>query len=323
LCIGIAPPGNVWSDEADDSPAAPAEFPDGISPNDVYRRMDLLDRSVDRLLVERKLEVPQLAEVTETELGPLHVYQMVLACAIRLQEFADQTGVLAVPTMSVRPRIYAPRDVFLVTTLLLENVRHLATEHNIDDMPGEEKPLADKTPTDVFLLAAIVFTKLNALCGYRDISPNEVYAEMVRGADDVRSILQQSDPECRYRVDAPASEENRKPADVFKKCLAIRRLINEHRKALNMPITPLPASIPPDNKIFPRDVFLQTQLIIAELNLLKLRTDTVSSTPLPIPVKRTLTPTDVYGQANILEYLLRQVQTGAVKVGDLERTNNE
>jgi hypothetical protein len=132
---------------------------------------------------------------------------------------------------------------------------------------------------------------------------------MVRAADDVRSVLRQSDPESRYRVNAPPSESGRVPGDAFAKCLDIRKLLNQHRIAAGLPEVPL-ATPPSDYEIRPRDVFLQTQIIIAELNLLKLRTETISSTPLAIPVKGTKSPTDVHEQASLIEYLLRQVKAG-------------
>ena len=71
-----------------------------------------------------------------------------------------------------------------------------------------------------------------------------------------------------------------------------------------MPTIPVPD--PPEYEVRPRDVFLQTQIIIAELNLLKKRLNTVSTTPLPVPVSADTTPTDVHGQATMIEYLLSQ-----------------
>ena len=62
----------------------------------------------------------------------------------------------------------------------------------------------------------------------------------------------------------------------------------------------------PGVKIFPADVFIQTQIIIAEINLLKIATGTISATPLPIPVKGKK-PSDVHQEAVAMEYLLDQI----------------
>ena len=76
-----------------------------------------------------------------------------------------------------------------------------------------------------------------------------------------------------------------------------------------MQVTPLPDLAA--EGIRPRDVFFQTQILIAELNLIKLRLETVSSTPLAIKAPDDTTPTDVYQQALLVEHLVKQFQSGA------------
>ena len=78
-----------------------------------------------------------------------------------------------------------------------------------------------------------------------------------------------------------------------------------------MPTIPVP-EVATGVKIRPRDVYFQTQVIISDLNLLKMQLGTISTTPLPVPVSDDTTPTDVHGQATMLEYLLGQV-------GDIDR----
>jgi len=303
---------SVFAQETNSPDGQPSseQFPDGITPSDVFARLDLLDRCLDRLLTARSKSAPEIPPKMETKLGPLHVYQMVLACAMRAQELSDQVGVLAVPTLSAKPRYYAPRDVLMVGDLILDAVRRVATKLEIQDLPADETTAPGKSPTDVFGQAVSVFLKLNTLCGNDDIPPNAVYAEMVRAGDDVRSVLRQADPESRYRVDSPRSEPGQIPADVFDKCVEIRQLLNKYRLAAGEPAVPLPSS-PSDYEVRPRDVFLQTQIIIAELNFLKLHTNTISSTPLAVPVASTKAPTDVHEQASLIEYLLGQVEVGA------------
>lgn len=240
----------------------------------------------------------------------MHVYRTVLTCTWRLQEFDDVVGVLAVPTVTGAPRDYHPRDVFFIVTMMLDNVRRIAEHENIEDLPSDETAPNGKTPTDVFHQAVRVFAKLNALCNYQDLKPSEVYAQMTCAVEDVKSILRQADPACRYRIDAPSSEEGLEPADVFELCLEIRKLINDKRQVLGMTVVPVPQS-PPRPEIFPRDVFFQTQIIIAELNLLKKPLNTVSSTPLPIPVEHKV-PSDVHRQASMAKYLLEQVKVEQV-----------
>ena len=61
-------------------------------------------------------------------------------------------------------------------------------------------------------------------------------------------------------------------------------------------------------KLNPIDVFVQTQIIVAELNLLKLGTGTVSSTPLAIPVVGKK-PGNCHQQAATVKHLVEQIST--------------
>lgn len=301
---------------------------DGISPTHVYAKAELLNRSLDRLIEvwnEKKLsssavhnpELPSenedigLPQDIESELRPMHVYQAMLICTWRLQDLDDHEAlkIRPIPTMSSQPRKYYPRDVFTLVTMMLENVHRMAKELKIADMPVETKPDGEKTPTDVFYQGVKAFMKLNALYGRDDLKPSEVFSQMVRAAEDARNILRQDDPACRYRIDRPENTEERKPSDVFEKCLEIRQLIKQHCEALGIDVTPVPE--PPEGKINPRDVYFQTQIIIAELNLIKYRVRTNSSTPLTIEVSDDTTPTDVFQQALMVEHLVRQIKSGA------------
>lgn len=295
-------------------------FRDGISPTHVYAKTELLNRSLDRIIEvwnEKRLSdsVIRINEsdypfAIESNLRPMHVYQTILICTWRLQQFDDheQVKIRHIPTLASQPRVYSPRDVFFLVTMMLDNVHRIGKKLGINDMPSDEMPFEDKSPTDVFNEGVRVFVKLNALHGRADLKPSEVFAQMVRAAEDARTILRQADPACRYRIDRPENRQTRTPTDVFVKCLDIRELINQHAARLGMELTPVPQ--PPAGTLNPRDVFFQTQIIIAELNLLKLHLGTVSSTPLTIEVSDDTTPTDVYQQGVMVEYLLQQIKSG-------------
>jgi hypothetical protein len=151
-------------------------------------------------------------------------------------------------------------------------------------LAAQEFPAATgKTPTDVFTALVEVFVKLDRRCGHEQVSPNVVYEQMVRADADVRSMLQQGDSASRYRIDAPPSDSDRSPRHVLERALEIRGPINQLLARLELPAAPIPSSIP-QGEIDPAYPFIQTQIIIAELNLLKVHLKTFSSTPLPIPV---------------------------------------
>lgn len=285
-------------------------FPGGVTPSDVFGRLDLLDRCLDKVLAATNKTQPQPLRFNEVQLGPPHVYQIMLACAERSQLLCDSVDVLALPTLSAKPRVYHPRDVRFVVDLMLDSLRRVATKQGIADLPTEGSTFTGKTPTDVFGRAVTVYLKFNLLCGRDEIAPTDVFAEMVRATADVRSILRQDDSETRYRIDAPKSDSGLRPADVYKKCMKIRRVINRHRLAYGVAATHMP-ELPANTTIQPRAVFFQVQILLAELNTLKRLSNTTSSTPLAVPVDRTKLPSDVHQQASLLEHLLRQVNSGA------------
>ena len=137
------------------------------------------------------------------------------------------------------------------------------------------------------------------------MTPNEVFAQMYRAQNDVKSILGKIDPARRYRVDAPESPPGLVPADVMKEALKARESLNKTRRHFNLDPIPVP-ELMSGAKFLPTDVFIQTQIIIAEINLIKIATGTVSATPLPIPVKGK-SPSDVHQQAVTMDYLLGQI----------------
>lgn len=283
------------------------KFPEGVSPSDVYMAVDLLNRSADVMLEAGKIKVPPPQRSLESGLGPFHAYQLQLACIEKLHAFQLSVGMRPIPLVVSTPMKYSPADVQKLTDMMLAEMRKLASMCGVEGLPTSVNKASGKTPTDVVKVTLDLFAKLCALSGQEKITPSEVYAQIVRAVADGESILKQIDPACRYQVDAPVSKPDRTPGDVFAQCLEVRREINTLREGLGLDTTPVP-TIPENQQLQPADVFVQTQIIIAELNLLKMNTDTVSSTPLAIPTEGK-TPTDVHQHAAYLQYLIPQVRS--------------
>lgn len=151
-----------------------------------------------------------------------------------------------------------------------------------------------------------MFIKLRLLSGKTGISPNIAYAEMARAVTDAKSILVNIDPYSRYQVNAPESQSGLNPTAVFKNSLSIRKTLNSVRQFYQMGNTVVPTFDGKDKG--PQDVFYQIQIIIAELNLIKLASKTTNITPVAIIVKGKK-PSDVHQQASAIKYLMEQVNT--------------
>ena len=276
-----------------------------ITPSQVFTKVDLLNRLVDVLIDHKKIKNFSSINCNEKNLGPFHVYQLGLACNDRLFQFAVNSGVRPIPQVVSKPIKYLPEDVMMLAELMIGDLYRLGEKLKTKPMPLNEKVYSGKTPTDVFKLELQVFAKLVSLTYGRQISPSEAYAQVVRCVSDARYVLETIDPESRFRIDTPKSARGLKPKDVFGQCRKVRREINKVRDYFNLATTPIPDDIETDD-IKPNNVYVEVQLIIAEMNLLKMGTKTMQSTPLPISVSNK-TPSDVHEQASILGYLVSQI----------------
>lgn len=277
------------------------------TPSDVYAVFDLVDRNLDSILaaagkpeVDRKL-------FPEKGLKPMHVYQMAVSCLETIHMYELKRHMVPVPIVIATPRNYTPSDVFRLAELVLFEVGRIAQHLGVRGLDIDRVRSVNKTPTHVFFKIAAAYIKINVLAGKNRISPNEVYSQMVRAIQDVKSILGKIDPARRYRVDVPQSVRGLTPGDVFKECLTARESINVSRSHFGMDTIPVPA-FNIGMSIRPMDVFIQTQIIISEINLLKMGTGTVSVTPLPIPVTGK-TPSDAHQQSAAMKYLLGQINS--------------
>ncbi len=163
-----------------------------------------------------------------------------------------------------------------------------------------------KTPTDVFNKAMDVYIKLRLLSGKKGISPDIAYAEVARAVTDAEYILINIDQYSRYQINVQKSQLNLSPTDVFKNSLAVRKTLNAARQLYQMPTTQIPLF--DGKKKMPLDVFYQSQIIIAELNLIKLASHTTNITPVAISVTGK-TPSDVYQLLSYVNYLMAQLET--------------
>lgn len=277
-----------------------------FTPSDSFATMDMADRSLDVLTKAEGIEKKEVSKLAEQGLGPMHVYQLATACNDMIIRFEKKKGIRPMPKIVAAPAEYIPEDVKILGGLILAEIRRISNCLRVSDLPQNEEHFSDKTPTDVFGKMLQVFIKLASLAGIEKITPSETFQEMTRAVSDVKSILKHIDPAQRYRIDAPASATGVKSADVFKECLLIRQDINALRKSLNLNVVPVP-EVSENRELHPFDVFIQTQIIIAELNLLKMATGTVSLTPLPVPVTDKM-PSDVHQQALMVRYLLSQIK---------------
>ena len=293
-----------------------------ITPSNVFAGLELLNRKLDRLLetAGRDSQV-EAVKSRESGLEPMHVFQMHLACIEQFRAIQRNAGIYTMPLVVAAPEKYSPPQVFLLTKMLLRAVDQYAESVTPSLLPNNTNTYHGKTPTDVFQLAVSALEKILALGGTSEISPSEVFAQALRVRHDAQAIvktvaqMERDDVDIRRRLKANSFGVNvnghhldvekdiqRQPVDVFEQCLELRLVINSIREQLDTPTTPSPR-YSKGEKIRPADVYLQTQLTIAELNLLKLFTGSMVMSP-PTQPASGKSPTEVYAQITWARFAL-------------------
>jgi hypothetical protein len=275
-----------------------------VTPTDVFTNLVLAEQQIDVMMSQQGLKMPSQNYI-EKNLKPMHVYQMVMACNDTLRELQIKEGLRPFPIMAVAPMNYTPADVSLLIEVLQQQIQRIANSKQlmlITDLQVFDK----KTPTDVFNKAMDVYIKLRLLSGKKGISPDIAYAEVARAVTDAEYILINIDQYSRYQINVQKSQLNLSPTDVFKNSLAVRKTLNAARQLYQMPTTQIPLF--DGKKKMPLDVFYQSQIIIAELNLIKLASHTTNITPVAISVTGK-TPSDVYQLLSYVNYLMAQLET--------------
>jgi hypothetical protein len=274
--------------------------------DDVCAGIELLNRSVDRVLDARSPgQRPKEPVSRERGLRLEHVYQLHLACLEQLHELEAATRLGRIPPLaSSRPLSCRPGDVTALSQLMHEELKRPAWILWVTKLPEEKAAFTGRTADDAFGEALRLYVRMNSLADKRQVMADETYAQLVRAVADAKAVLQHIDPAHRYRIDAPAEAGDKSAADVYAECLLVRRTLSEIMRNFEQPETPLPDTAL-DDHAGGEDVFVQTQIVLAELNLLKLRIGVTSNTPLAVKADKTWS--DACNQAALLNYLLRQV----------------
>ncbi len=283
-------------------PALRAEAESTVT--DVCAAMDRVNRSVTELMAAKRIDAPPEPRSWEKGLDLMHVYQLQVACLDRLFELEGQDGIGRIPLMASRTTRYTASDIVTVCEVMRDEIRRLAWNMGVTELPDEKPKWRDKTIDDAFGEALQLHVNLNALTGADQISPDAIYPHIARAVSDAKAILRHIDPAHRYRIDAKQTNDSVTSAELLEQCLATRKTINIAREDLGLEPTPIPENRSGVKRT--EDAFVQSQIILAELNLIKLRTGSADSTPLAVPTGGK-SATDVYNQAVLLEYLIGQI----------------
>lgn len=290
------------------------------TPSDVFAGLEYAHRILDQVLLSKGIGEIRLPHSNEKAAKPMHVYELHLSVLGELYNYAINNNRRPPPLAVSTPMKYTPTDVFYLTQLVLTNIEGIYRDSGGGDKYSI-KMHANKTPSEVYQNLFALYYKLNRLNGKSKVSPSEVYAHIYRAKEDLQyslltlsKNLDDSDEEKkRLLVTAiygmhpngtvmPPQKQGKKPRDVMVKAFEVRGKLNKLRQRNKLsPIKRPELSV--YGTVSPIDVFLQTQFVIAELNLLKIPMGLHHSTNSAKPVFGK-TPSDVYYEMMHIDYML-------------------
>jgi hypothetical protein len=290
------------------------------SPNDVFAGVDYANRVISKILVSKNIGDIRIPSSKEKAAKPMHVYELQVAVLAELYHYALKNNRRPPPLPTSTPIKYSPTDVYYLTQLIMNNVDEIYSD-NGGSSKFNLKQFSGKSPAAVYQALFELYYKVNRLNGKSKVSPSEVYSHIYRAKEDLqyslltlsKSLPVEEEDKKRLLTTAiygmhpdgstlPALEQGKKPGDVMSKAFDVRKKLNTLRKKNSMAEVSIPA-VDSYGKVNPIDVFLQTQFIIAELNLLKIPMAISSTTNSAKPVANK-TPSDVYHEMKHIDYML-------------------
>ncbi len=293
------------------------------TPSDVFSGVEYSNQILDQLLSSKNISNIKIPASKEKDAKPMHVYELQVSVLNELYQYAIKNNRNPPPLAISTPIKYTPTDVYLLTQLVINNLESIYEdqEGNIDFSMNDH---SGKSPANVYQELFELYYKLNRVNDKEKVSPNEVYSHIIRAKEDLQYTLlllskridNKQENKKRLLITAiygmhpdgtviSALEAGKKPIDVIQKAFEVRKKLNILRKRNQLPEIKIPL-MSDYEKIKPIDAFLQTQFIIAELNLLKMPLK-ISSTTNNGKIATGKTPSDVYQVFKHIDYMLERL----------------
>ncbi len=281
------------------------------SMDEVYSVLDLTNRAMDVLLAKSKgIDKVASPRLKETGLQPVHVYQLQVSNLDLIRQLEIKFTMVPAPMVVLPPGLYKTADVQHVTAMLLAEVRRLAIQINIWGLPKKKRAFTSKSASDAFVLAAEIRTKLLLLGGLALPGSSKFATELGRAVADMEAVLGVVDPKKRYRV-IPEPSSVSTLAKMYPLVLQLRSEFNGLRRFFKMTQVRVPK---PAAKFVANgtDMYLQSQIILADLNQLKWQAGSNAITPRGKVISGTGSQVaEAARQLSLLSLLVSQLQSVA------------
>jgi len=293
------------------------------SPSEVFSKLEYANVLAEALLKAEGKQTENLPVSLETDAEPMHVYELHVTILYELMGYALKMDHRPPPIPASQSIKYTPTDVYYLSELITSKLRTIYSSR-FGVVYLRPKHFSNKTPSEVYQKAYELFYRLSLLNGHSEISPDTVFSQIQRAKHDLQASLlilakrlDKSDEKKKRQLvtaiyglkpDATklsSKELNKTPNNALQKALAIRKTLNALRENNKLEAIAIPdfSTYP---QVRPVDVFLQTQFIIAELNLLK-QAWNIHKTTNNAQTSNGNTPSDVYYEMQHIEYMLNRL----------------
>jgi len=269
------------------------------NPRSINAQLEKVEQTLDFFLKEEGFR--SYEKITERERGvrPEHLYTILLTCVDWLREYERKKGLETIFNIGLSPKVYTPEDISRILRYLDKKLSMDAEKLNIKITRSIIKNEKTIRFNDLFYKAQNILSKLVRLNGGEHLSPSNVFSQLMRAIKDVESLLKPLGiiPKTHTIV-----YQNKIPKNVFENSLQIRKMLSDVYKSMGLHegIEPEYRS---DEAIKPADVYLQTQMILAEISGIKRLFDSLKRTYEPIRVSHK-TPSDCFQlSAQLLDQL--------------------
>jgi hypothetical protein len=296
------------------------KWPEDIAPKDVYAVLLDMNHYADALLAQRKLTWSYKPATVESDISPMVVFQLHLTTIQLLHHHELQLGLRPIPIVTASPIRYYPADVQYLSKLILERLTRIAKHYRLPLQKTKNSKPKHVNPTQVFIESLKFYTKLSLLSGYSTLTPEQLYNQVFRALLELRNIATHQLPliqdKKNQRILAASlygvslyggknlvvAEQEKTLSDVFNKSLLVRKKLQPLLKKNRLPVLALPIQ-DPKQKPSSLDIFIQTQIILAELSEWKDSEEVAMSTPVTVLAKHK-TYRDVYQALLKFEFIL-------------------
>ena len=282
--------------------------PESILPADVLARVELLRENVEllRLYMGKPAAPEPLLRVESAR--PFEVYSQALNLQLRANRLAfEQVRVVrneSIPMMDEA----RPAEVFGVVDAALASVLVVKQEFGIRTAIAEKQRSDATTPSEVFNATTAANSEINHLLAHRT-SPSDVF-QLVTAAVHTASALHAAIPGGPSLPTEPAFEENRMPADVYKRmqhCFSLIRQLAEANELGTLHFAVLQEGA---LRVSPNDVADLAALIVEELAQIHRRIPDVR-TPVRAYYPGRRFPAHGYQRVGLLEHMLEDLVDAA------------